>query len=220
MADLFANLATSDIDGLNAVFLKEAWENESTPEDFSRNYAKYKKDFFDSLNQKDGNSALILFVKSFKEKVWDVIYDAKKAIPTAFGNNLHKAYGQSLTAFMDIHHISSDLKSLLWTVLNSSFGKKGVTFSGTSIGWVPEPVEVLFYLFLDFKLLYDLGHGQVARVYNRELLIELEDIIKLFLQLHINRFHEGLVKTIKDRELTELNIFASNKAGIPIFGEN
>ncbi|MDR0445395.1 MAG: hypothetical protein LBG98_03915 [Puniceicoccales bacterium] len=218
--DLFGNLATADLDGLNAVFLKETLESENTPEDFFKNCVKYGKDFFAFLKQKDENSPLILFVKNLKAKVWNVIYDTRKAVPTVFGNNLHKAYGQSLTAFIDIHHISSELKSLLYTVLNNSFGKKGVTFSGTSVGWIPEPVEALFYIFLDFKLLYDLGHGQIARIYNRELLVELEDFIKLFFQLHIVRFSESLTEAAKIRELVESDMFALDKIGIPVFDGN
>ncbi|MDR2420031.1 MAG: hypothetical protein LBD40_01765 [Puniceicoccales bacterium] len=216
--ELWTVLANAELDGHSAVALKAASEEESTAQNWIQNHLQYGGNFWDSL-KRDG--ALMKFIAALRGPIWSVVYDVKKKGFTPFGNNLHKAYGQSLVSYMGFYHIDERQKSLACELLNSFFGKKGTAFSGTSLGWIPEHVEVLYFMLLDLQLLYELKYGKCARTYNSELLENLIHIARLFFVHHLVRFHESLGEAKRSQEIADANPFgeSSSDTGIPVFTE-
>jgi hypothetical protein len=216
--ELWTALASAELDGHSAIALKAALEEESTPQDWIKNCLQYGNSFWDSL-KRDG--ALMKFIVALRTRMWSVVYDAKKRGPTPFGNNLHKAYGQSLVSYMGFYHIDDRQKSLACELLNSFFGKKGTAFSGTSLGWMPEHVEVLYFMLLDLQLIYELKYGKCAHTYNPELLENLVHIAQLFFTHHLVRFCESLGEAKQAQEVADANPFGegSSDTGIPVFAE-
>jgi hypothetical protein len=216
--ELWTTLANAELESHSAVALKTASEEESTAQNWIQNYLQYGNNFWDSL-KKDG--ALMKFIVALRGPIWSVVYDAKKKGFMPFGNNLHKAYGQSLVSYMGLYHIDERQKSLACELLNSFFGKKGTAFSGTSLGWAPEHVEVLYFMLLDLQLLHELKYGKCARTYNPELLEDLIHITRLLFSHHLVRFYESLEEARQAQEAADANPFgeSSSDTGFPIFPE-
>jgi hypothetical protein len=215
---LWIALASAELDGHSATALKAALEEESTPQDWIKNCLQYGNNFWDSL-KKDG--ALMKFVAVLRARMWGAVYDAKKRGPTPFGNNLHKAYGQSLVSYVGFYHIDDRQKSLACELLNSFFGKKGTAFSGTSLGWMPEHIEVLYFMLLDLQLVYELKYGKCAHTYNPELLENLVHVAQLFFTHHLIRFCESLGEAMQAQEVADADPFggSSSDTVIPVFAE-
>jgi hypothetical protein len=174
------------------------------------------------LGEKGG--ALRKFAVVLKSETWPQVYDAKKKGPTPFGSNLHKAYGQSLVSYMGLYHIDERQKTLLCELLNGIFGKKGTIFTGTSVGWIPETVETLYFILLDTFLIYELRYGEFAHTYNARLLGNLIDVVQLFLVHHLTRFYESLVEAVQAQETANANPFggteATERVGVPVFDDS
>ncbi|MDR2377569.1 MAG: hypothetical protein LBD54_02340, partial [Puniceicoccales bacterium] len=149
--------------------------------------------FFPSLLREEALGET--FTKVFTTAIWPVAYDKEKKKFTTFGNKLYTAYGQSLTAYMNLFHIPTEHRAVLYRALGIIFNKQTSpsSFTGTSFGWVAEPIETLYFLNVDLRIIHLLDlHGDFRTTYHADLLDNLKRFIEMFWIHHLVRFYESL----------------------------
>ncbi|MDR3143377.1 MAG: hypothetical protein LBT57_00780 [Puniceicoccales bacterium] len=188
-----AKLNGSDSDPKSAEELKLYLESEDTVLPAARReLVDYASAFFLSLTQKSGLGA---FAKALTTAVWPSVYDREKKKFTTFGTQLYSAYGRSLSAYLNLFHIPTEHKAIIYKVLGIVFNKKEPpsSFTGTSLGWVSEPVETLYFMNVDLRIIHLLAqYGDLRNTYSATLLENLKHFIEMLWVHHLIRFHESL----------------------------